>query len=91
MLLYGPGPYADYITDNSTANFYRQIINSTWIDWLSEYNVPSANYTIRRGTFIGVYPMNITFGTVMDGVVHSDQLSLEKDLDLALKSGTLPV
>jgi hypothetical protein len=91
MVLYGPGPYADYITDNTTSNFYRQIINSTWIDWLSEYNVPSANYTIQRGSFIGVYSMNVTFGTVVDGVVHSDQSAVHNDLLLALKSGALPM
>jgi hypothetical protein len=90
LVLYGPGQYADYITDNSIANFYREIINSTWIDWLSEYNVPSSNFTIQRGSFIGTYPIRITHGTRENGVTVTDQTSTAKDLQQAIAEKAVP-
>ena len=90
LILYGPGKYANYILDNTTANFYREIMNSTWIDWLSEYDVPAANYSIKRGSFIGTFQINITHGTVINGVTVTDRAKTHNDWKQAVDSGAIP-
>lgn len=57
MILIENGIYASFITDGTMADFYTQILNSSYIDWLSEYNVN--NRTIHRGKFNGTYYVNI--------------------------------
>lgn len=76
--------YASYITDGTMANFYRQILNSTYIDWLSEYNIQ--NQTIKRGSFMGTYKLNVT----MTGT-DSDKPRLDTNyLKDAINNGNIP-
>jgi hypothetical protein len=46
----------DVIYKNDLIGFYKGIVNSTYIDWLSEYSTSSQQ--IGRGTFIGNYSIN---------------------------------
>ena len=47
-VFYGNVTYKDEIN-----RFYNDVVNSSFIDWLSEYNTPSES--IGRGSFIGSY------------------------------------
>ncbi len=76
MVLWGSGTYAPYVTQQnvsvSMGNFYRELVKSSWIDWLSEYNTDTQN--IGRGSYLGQYtitPSHI-YSTVSDEFIAEE-------------------
>ena len=57
MIVFEDGIYPSYMLDGTMADFYKTLLDSPYIDWLSEYN--SGNKTINRGTFTGVYKIRV--------------------------------
>lgn len=45
--------YGNVTYKNELNTYYKDIVNSTYIDWLNEYNTPTQS--IGRGSFIGSY------------------------------------
>lgn len=60
-VLYGPGTYTPEVTGtgpNTIAAFYAGITNSTYMDWLSEYNTTAGQnpaQTIGRGSYVAQF------------------------------------
>lgn len=61
-------------------NYYKQVVNSSYLDWLVEYNTPSQR--IGRGSFIGSYfAKDAPTGNIKQDQVEAFLLSLRsKDL-----------
>ena len=56
QVLWGEGDYLANVRQTkspSMATFYQQILNSAYVDWLSEYDTPTQ--TIGRGEFVGQF------------------------------------
>ena len=59
QVLYGTGSYIPQVTSTSTpsmATFYQGVLNSAYVDWLTEYNTlgqpaPTTNQVLGRGSF----------------------------------------
>ncbi len=81
------GDYASYITrqniTQSMSSFYTEIVKSSWIDWLSEYNTDTQN--IGRGTFGGYYTITPShyYSTVTDNFIMAE-------LVRQINNGTIP-
>lgn len=57
MIIFRDSHYSKAITDGTMEDFYTTLLNSTYIDWLSEYNIN--NREIHRGTFTGLYEIDV--------------------------------
>lgn len=94
QVLYGTGTYAAGIASGGTAtatrlgDFYSAIMNSPYVDWLSEYNtvglngqdgLPGFNQTIGRGTWGGMFqitPLSSRNGsTITDAQIQAELLA----------------
>ena len=80
--------YYGYVPDqNKIDSFYKAIVNSHYIDWLSEYNTPTQK--IGKGSFIGSYShlknlrsflnasdlSHFMFGLVKNGIIKPNENS----------------
>ena len=92
-VLYGAGSYLPQVAGTaspSLGNFYRAILASPYLDWLTEYDTPAVGGTgqaIGHGTFAGQYP--ITPSPSNDGATISDA-SIQSELQAQIAAGLLP-
>ena len=72
------------VTDQATMNtFFAAVTNSTYLDWLSEYNTPTQ--TIGRGTFGGAFVDK----TPPTGTTVKDS-QIQAELSKLIDAGTVP-
>src|SRR5215831_17699265 len=70
QVLWGAGNYIPQVTSTDTpsmATFYQGVLNSPYVDWLSEYN--TSTQSIGRGSFLTqatIFPSPANNGTVID-------------------------
>ena len=86
---YGSGSYAPYI-GAYVADFTGQLLGSGVLDWLHEYNTPSAGgtgQTIGRGTYAGTY--TITPAAANTGSQIQDS-QVRTELAAQIAAGNLP-
>ena len=89
-VLYGTGTYLPEISGSTMGSFYSQVTNSTYMDWLSEYNTPAAggtNQTIGRGSFQG--KVQIAPSAAHSGPLISDS-AVEAEIVAQIGAGLLP-
>jgi hypothetical protein len=93
----GDGEFLAGVVNTSTpsiATFYQQVLNSGYVDWLTEYNTnipdfggnPGTNQTIGRGTFVEqvvITPVN-TATSLTDGEIKTELVN-------QIKAGHLPL
>jgi hypothetical protein len=95
QVIYGAGSYIPGVLSTATpsmASFYQGVLNSAYVDWLTEYNsntqpLPNSNQTLGRGSFgqqVTITPSAANNGTVID----DDQIQAEISAQIA--AGTLP-
>jgi len=98
QVLYGSGTYLPQVTSTSSpsmATFYQQVLNSSYVDWLSEYDTnitavdgsPGTNQSIGRGSFVGQF--QITPSAANDGTFISDA-QIQSELAAQIAAGNLP-
>jgi hypothetical protein len=95
QVLYGAGSYLPEITSTTTpsiATFYQGVLNSAYIDWLTEYNTtglgpPTSNQTIGRGSFSE--QVMITPSAANNGATIDDS-NIQAELGAQIQAGTLP-
>ena len=94
-VLYGSGSYIPEVTSTaspSMATFYQGILNSPYVDWLTEYNTanqpsPNSNQVIGRGSFST--QVTITPSPQNDGATIDDS-QIQAELAAQIQAGTLP-
>jgi hypothetical protein len=95
QVLYGSGSYIPQVTSTSTpsmATFYQGVLNSPYVDWLTEYNTvgqpaPTSNQTVGRGSFsqqVQINPNPANNGTLID------DLQIQAELSAQIAAGSLP-
>ncbi|HEY0482445.1 MAG TPA: kelch repeat-containing protein [Kofleriaceae bacterium] len=95
QVIYGSGSYIPEVLSTATpsmATFYQGVLNSPYVDWLTEYNTttqpsPTSNQVLGRGSFLTqatITPSAANNGTVID----DDQIQAELSAQIA--AGTLP-
>jgi hypothetical protein len=95
QVLYGTGSYIPQVTSTSTpsmATFYQGVLNSAYVDWLTEYNTvglppPASNQVLGRGSFsqqVQISPNPANNGTL----ITDDQI--QNELSAQITAGTLP-
>ena len=91
------GHFLAQVVDTSTpsiATFYQQVLNSGYVDWLTEYNTditdngggPGTNQTIGHGSFseqVAITPVN-TSTSLTDGEIQTELVN-------QIKAGHLPL
>jgi hypothetical protein len=95
QVIYGAGSYLPQVTSTaspSVATFYQGVLNSSYVDWLTEYNTvglppPASNQVLGRGSFetqttISPAPQN-------NGAVIDDN-QIQAELSAQLAAGILP-
>ena len=97
-VVYGGSP-ADYIsqvtstTSPNIPSYYQGILNSPYVDWLTEYNTtapvptPRTNQIVGRGTFstrVTITPSAANNGSTID------DSNLQAELSAQIAAGTLP-
>jgi hypothetical protein len=91
-VLYGAGSYAPEISGTTAGAFFQALTNSSFIDWLSEYNTDTQGGTQRigRGSFASQLTITPSTGGSPDakGLIYSYQI--EKELGDQLTAGKLP-
>ena len=93
QVLWGTGSYLPEVAGSVSPNvgtFYQQALNSSYIDWLSEYNTvglpaPTSSQIIGRGSFLGhfVIAPSVTGSTISD-------TSIQTELKAQIAGGHLP-
>jgi cysteine-rich repeat protein len=86
QVLWGEGDFLAAVANPappSIATFYQQILASTYVDWLSEYDTPTAQ--IGRGRFVGQF--RITPSTT---AVPVDAGTIVSELAQQILQGNLP-
>ena len=91
QVLYGTGSYLPQVTTD-IGNFYQGVLNSAYVDWLSEYNTtglpsPTSNQSIGRGSFLS--QVTITPSAANNGSTIDDS-NIQSELALQIQSGNLP-
>ena len=89
-VLYGAGTYQTFITttgNSSMAGFFSTVTNSTYMDWLTEYNTSSPTQTIARGSYGGSY--TITPASSRNGSTITDT-QIQAELSAQMGAGHLP-
>jgi N-acetylneuraminic acid mutarotase len=95
QVIYGSGSYIPEVLSTSTpsmATFYQGVLNSPYVDWLSEYNTvglspPTSSQVLGRGSFLSqatITPAAVNNGTVID----DDQIQAELASQIA--AGNVP-
>ena len=94
-VLYGTGSYIPQVTSTaspSVATFYQGVLNSPYVDWLTEYNTvgqppPTSNQVLGRGSFltqVTINPSAPNNGTVIDDT------QIQAELAAQIAAGNLP-
>lgn len=94
-VIYGSGSYIPQVTSTtspSIATFYQGVLNSGYVDWLSEYNTtghpaPTSNQVIGRGSFLNAF--TITPSAANNGAVIDDT-NIQAELAAQIQAGNLP-
>jgi len=90
-VLYGSGTYIPDISGANMGNFYTQVTNSAYMDWLVEYNTtghsPGTNQSIGRGTFQS--KVQITPSSAHNGSTIDDS-AIQAEIAAQISAGTLP-
>ncbi|HEX3765718.1 MAG TPA: kelch repeat-containing protein [Kofleriaceae bacterium] len=95
QVIYGSGSFLPEVLSTGTpsiASFYQGVLNSPYVDWLTEYNTvgqppPTSNQVLGRGSFsqqVTISPSAINNGTVIDDV------NIQNELSAQIAAGTLP-
>jgi hypothetical protein len=95
QVVYGPGNYIPQVTSTaspSMATFYQGVLNSAYVDWLTEYNTvnlppPTTNQLLGRGSFatqVTINPAPQNNGTVID------DSNIQAELNAQIQAGNLP-
>lgn len=95
QVLYGTGSFIPQVTSTATpsvATFYQGVLNSPYVDWLTEYNTvglppPNSNQVLGRGSFsqqVQITPNPANNGTLID------DLQIQNELSAQIAAGTLP-
>jgi len=95
QVIYGSGSFLPEVLSTGTpsiGSFYQGVLNSPYVDWLTEYNTvgqppPTSNQVLGRGSFsqqVTIAPSAINNGTVIDDV------NIQNELSAQLAAGTLP-
>jgi hypothetical protein len=95
QVLYGTGSYLSNVsatTSPSMATFYQGVLNSAYMDWLTEYNTNTqsgtrTNQIIGRGSFLR--QVQITPSAANNGATITDA-SIQAELAAQIRSGVLP-
>ena len=82
---YGAGSFAPEISGTQLGAFYTAMTNSTYLDWLSEYNTPTQS--IGRGTFNGKFA--ISPSSANNGATITDT-QIQAELSAQIGAGHLP-
>ena len=88
------GSSVDKTVSGQVGGFYSTIVNSSYMDWLSEYNTnitatnghQGTNQTIGRGTFSGVYTITPSTGNA----TAVDDSAIQSELAAQIAAGHLP-
>lgn len=95
QVLYGPGNYNAQVAGTSSPNmgtFYQGVLNSLYVDWLTEYNTTTqsgtrTNQTIGRGSFLT--RVTITPSAANNGSTIDDA-NIQAELAAQINAGSLP-
>jgi hypothetical protein len=85
QVLWGTGSYLPQVANAVTPNvatFYQQALNSSYVDWLTEYNTvgqpgQTTNQVIGRGAYAGAYQItpSTNASTIPDSTIQAEILS----------------
>ncbi len=95
QVIYGTGSYLPQITSTaspSMATFYQGVLNSPYVDWLTEYDTnaqpaPNSNQVIGRGAFstqVVITPSAANNGATIDDT------NIQSELSAQIQAGVLP-
>jgi hypothetical protein len=93
QVIWGSGSYLPQVTSTaspSIASFFQGILNSAYMDWLTEYDTPASggtNQKIGRGSFrtqVRITPSAANNGSTIDDT------QIQKELDIQITAGSLP-
>jgi hypothetical protein len=95
QVIYGTGSYIPQVTSTaspSMATFYQGVLNSPYVDWLTEYDTntqpaPESNQIIGRGAFVS--QVVITPSAANNGATIDDT-NIQAELALQIQAGALP-
>lgn len=95
QVIYGSGNYIPEVLSTGTpskASFYQGVLNSAYVDWLTEYNTtgqgpPTSNQTLGRGSFS--QQVTITPSAANNGTVIDDN-QIQNELSAQIAAGNLP-
>lgn len=90
QVIYGAGTYLGNITGTATptvASFYGSVLQSSYMDWLTEYNTASPAQKIGRGTFSK--KVTITPASSRNGSTISDA-AIQAEISAQISAGKLP-
>ncbi len=95
QVLWGTGSYLPGVSATaapSLASFYQQALNSSYVDWLAEYNTvglnsPTSNQTIGRGSFLR--QIAVTPSAAAAGATINDS-AIQTELTAQIAAGILP-
>ena len=95
QVIWGSGSYIPQVTSTaspSMATFYQGVLNSPYVDWLTEYNTntqaaPNSNQVIGRGSFS--MQVTITPSAANNGTTITDA-QIQAELSAQIAAGTLP-
>jgi hypothetical protein len=95
QVLYGTGSYNAQVAGTSTPNmgtFYQGVLNSLYVDWLTEYNTTTqsgtrTNQTVGRGSFLT--RVTITPSAANNGSTIDDT-NIQAELAAQINAGHLP-
>ena len=95
QVLYGSGSYNAQVAGTgspSISTFYQGVLNSPYVDWLSEYDTnaqpaPESNQLIGRGAFVS--QVTITPSATNDGPTIDDA-NIQAELAAQIQAGVLP-
>jgi hypothetical protein len=92
-VLWGTGSYLPEVANTVTPNvstFYQQVLNSTYVDWLTEYNTvglpgQTTNQAIGRGSFAGAFQI-----TPSTSAATIDDTTIQSEIVNQISAGHLP-
>jgi DNA/RNA endonuclease YhcR with UshA esterase domain len=95
QVIWGAGSYIPEVTSTaspSMATFYQGVLNSPYVDWLTEYNTtglgpPTSSQTLGRGSFS--QQVTITPSAANNGATIDDS-NIKAELSAQIMAGTLP-
>jgi hypothetical protein len=95
QVIYGDGSYLPQVTSTaspSMATFYQGVLNSAYVDWLTEYDTnvqpaPTSDQLIGRGSF--ATQVVITPSAANDGPTIDDT-NIQAELAAQIQAGTIP-